>query len=173
MSYHIYTTKGLVLSERPLREADRVYSILTRDLGLVRATALGVRKEASKLRGALEPITFVRVSLVRGKEYWRITSADSIKKIEPDPEILRPLALLEKLVQGEARHPELFDVVESEIIRFKIQDLGFKNEDWEVGLVSKILYHLGYLKEADPVSDKRELIKAINEGIEVSHLTRR
>ena len=141
MSYHIYTTKGLVLSERPRRESDRIYSILTRDLGLIRAMALGVRKEASKLRGALEPFVLSRVSVVRGKEYWRATSAEFIQNIFPLPTVVRPLVLLEKLVQGEAPQSKLFDAVEEAILSDKPQD-----EIFEVRLVSKIMYHLGYLK---------------------------
>ena len=165
MSYHIYTTKGITLSYRPWREADRIYFILTRDLGLIRATALGVRKETSKLRGSLEPIMLATVSLVRGKEYWRITSTESVKKIEPKPEILKPLALLEKLVQGEAVHPELFDVVE----KFLISTSG--GEDFETNFVAHILQPLGYLKESDLALPPKELIKAINLGLQASHLT--
>ncbi len=160
MSYHIYTTRGLILSERPLREADRVYSILTRDLGLIRATALGVRKESSKLRGLLEPITLASVSLVRGKEYWRITSVELIERVVAKPEILRPLALLDKLVQGEAHHAELFDAVQ----------IGLKQGS-EEQFVAQMLFHLGYLKETDLKLEKKDLIKAINSGLEASHLS--
>ncbi|MEK7175771.1 MAG: DNA repair protein RecO, partial [Patescibacteria group bacterium] len=123
MSYHIYTTKGLTLSERPVREADRIYSILTRDLGLVRATALGVRKENSKLRGSIEPVSLSNISLVRGKEHWRLTSAEVIKRFKKT----KPLALLEQLVVGESAHPELFDAVEKYL------------ESDEITLVSQIL----------------------------------
>ena len=170
MSYHIYTTKGIVLAEQPRRESDRIYSVLTREFGLIRIFALGVRKEASKLRGALEPFKLSLISLIRGKEHWRITSAESIQNIPALPTIARPLVLLEKLVQGEAPHPELFDTVEDAITRFKIYDLGFKNEKWEIELVSKILFHLGYLKEEDLTLGKKDLVKAINEGIQASHL---
>lgn len=166
MSYHVYTTKGLVISERPLREADRIYSILTRDLGLVRASALGVRKEPSKLRGALEPITLSTISLVRGREYWRITSAETIRRILPENEAARPLILLEKLVQGEAGNPDLFDAVESELLLDRRDDL------FEVRLVSKIMFYLGYLKQEDLSLDRKSLIKAINNGLEYSHLVK-
>jgi recombinational DNA repair protein (RecF pathway) len=164
VSYHIYTTQGLILSERPLREADRVYSILTKDLGLLRATALGVRKEGSKLRGSLEPVSLVTISLVRGKEYWRVTSADSLKKISPKKEVLRPLALLERMVPGESHHKELFEVVE------KLVTSEAHDEDSETKLVAEILFHLGYLKESDLNLPKKELIKVINEGLQASHL---
>ena len=164
MSYHIYTTRGIVLSEYPRKEADRIYSVLTRDLGLVKAFAIGVRKETSKLRGSLEPYTLSSISLVRGKEYWRATSAESIRNIPAKPTIARPLALLEKLVQGEASNPELFDAVEESIVSHEF------DEESEIKFVSKILYHLGYLKESDLVLDKKSLVRAINDGIQASHL---
>ena len=166
MSYNIYTTEGLILSSIPLREADRVYSILTKDFGLIRGTATGVRKGHSKLRGVLEPISLVNVSLVRGKEYWRITSAEPIKTIKPVVEILKPLAVLEKLVQGEASNPELF-----EALKEKLNDFEPKNENFEIKLVAEILFHLGYLKQEDLKLNSKELIRAINKGLEASHLT--
>lgn len=168
MSYSIHTTEGLIISFRPLREADRVYSILTRDLGLIRATAIGVRKDASKLRGSLEPLTLASLSLVRGKEYWRLTSAQVIATIPSTPEMLRPLALLEKLVQGESAHQELFDMVREAILDRKADD-----EMFEIHLVANILFHLGYLNKEDLTLSKPELIKAINNGLDASHLTDR
>ena len=165
MSFHIYTTKGIVLSERPIREADRIYSIMTRDLGLVRAAAIGVRKENSKLRGNLEPFSLSMISFVKGKDYWRLTSAEFIQNIPSIPMIARPLALIEKLVQGEAPNPELFDAVEKSILSPELYD-----EMFETNLVSKILFHLGYLKESDMALGKKSLIKAINAGLRASHL---
>lgn len=167
MSYTIHTTESLVLSYRPLREADRVYSIMTRELGLVRATATGVRKDSSKLRGALEPFSLSSVSLVRGKEYWKATSASVLKKVPSVPEIARPLALLEKLVQGEAPNPELFDAIKGIVLSSHGYDM------FEIHFVATILFHLGYLKEEDLKLDKKGLIKAINNGLDVSHLTTR
>lgn len=165
MSYHIYTTKGLILSERPLREADRIYSILTRDLGLVRASATGVRKESSKLRGALEPFALSSVSLVRGKDFWRLTSAELLRKLPATDALARPFSLLEKLVQGESAHPELFDMIE-QFVSGERED----GEMFEIMLVAHMLFHLGYLKAEDLTREKPALIKAINHGLEQSQL---
>ncbi|MEK7461494.1 MAG: DNA repair protein RecO [Patescibacteria group bacterium] len=172
MSYHIYTTKGIVLSKRPVREADRIYTIMTRDLGLVHATAIGVRKEASKLRGNIEPFSLSVVSFVKGKDHWRLTSAELILNIPSTPTIAGPLALIEKLVQGEVPNPELFDAVEK-----KVLSLGPYDEVFEIHLVSQILFHLGYLKKSDLNLDlsvqegKKYLINAINNGLQNTHLT--
>ena len=165
MSYHIYTTRGIVLSERPVREADRIYNILTRDFGLVRATALGTRKGTSKLRGHIEPFSLSYISLVRGKEHWRATSAEYIRNIPVLPSVARTLSLVEKLIQGEVSHPEMFDAIEMHISSPE------NTEAFEIGFVSQILYHLGYLKEEDLNLGKKALIQAINDGLQQSHLT--
>lgn len=165
MSYHIYTTRALVLSYVPVGESDRIYSVFTKDLGLVRASARAVRKEESKLRGLLEPYSLLNISLVRGKGGWRLTSGELLKKIIPSTLLARPLELLERLVQGEMTQPELFDTVENAL------NVVTQDEDlFEVRLVAEILYHLGYLKEEDLALDKRELVRAINHGIETSGL---
>ena len=158
--------RGIILSERPVREADRIYTIMTRNLGLVRAAAIGVRKEISKLRGSIEPFSLSSISFVKGKDYWRLTSAELIRNIPAVPVIARPLALIEKLVQGEAPNPELFDAVEKSVLSPELCD-----EMFETNLVSKILFHLGYLKESDMALGKKSLIKAINDGLHNSHLT--
>ena len=163
MSYHIYTTPGIVLRHWPLREADRVYVILTRDLGLIRASAIGVRKETSKLRGALEPLSLSTVSLVRGKEYWRITSAVFESAIPP--KFAAPLSLLEKLVAGESANRELFNGVQK-----KVESYDSADDMFEPRLVAEILFHLGYLQESDRVLGKKDLIKAINKGLRASGL---
>jgi len=139
---------------------------MTRNLGLVRAAAIGVRKEISKLRGSIEPFSLSSISFVKGKDYWRLTSAELIRNIPAVPVIARPLALIEKLVQGEAPNPELFDAVEKSILSPELYD-----EMFETNLVSKILFHLGYLKESDMALGKKSLIKAINDGLHNSHLT--
>lgn len=165
MSYHIYTTRGIVLSERPTKEADRIYSILTKDLGLINAIATGVRNESSKLRGNIEPFSLSSISFVRGREYWRLTSAEYIRSVPSSPTVSRPLQLVRKLIQGEDPHPELFNAVEETIFSSKHQD-----EMFEIELVSKILLHLGYLKVSDMDLNRESLIEAINNGIQASHL---
>ncbi len=165
MSYHIYTTEGIVLSGRSWHESDRIYNILTRELGLIKIRALGVRKGMSKLRGALEPCVISSISLVRGREYWRVISAQSLYSIPMSIYIARPFALIEKLIQGEIPHPELFDMVAQ-----TVQNREIDNEIFEVRLVSNILYHLGYMEKSDLDLNKKAMIEAINKGIQASHL---
>jgi DNA repair protein RecO len=199
MSYHIYTTRGLILSSRPFKEADRLYSILTENLGLIYARALGARKEGSKLRGQLEPFSLSSVSLIKGKNQWRLTSASLLEatsgiqknKKKTYKALARGFSLLEKLVQGEEKHRELFEAIRDIFIFAKTEDRTEEMfEALEVVLVARMLYYLGYLREEEGThelvsapltkeflekveSTKKPLIKLINEGIEASNLTQR
>jgi DNA repair protein RecO (recombination protein O) len=58
----LYTADALVLRTYKLGEADRIVVFLTRDRGKKRGVAPGARRPRSKFRGALEPLTEVRVA---------------------------------------------------------------------------------------------------------------
>src|SRR3989344_2202782 len=74
--HSIYKTEGLVLASRGVGEANKIYDILTKDLGLIRATAQGVRNQGSKLRPHLGEFSASEVAFVRGKTGWRVTDAN-------------------------------------------------------------------------------------------------
>jgi DNA repair protein RecO (recombination protein O) len=58
----LYTADALVLRTYKLGEADRIVVFLTRDRGKKRGVAQGARRPRSRFRGALEPLTEVRVA---------------------------------------------------------------------------------------------------------------
>jgi DNA repair protein RecO (recombination protein O) len=68
-----------VLRARPLGEADRVFTLLTRERGKVDAVAKGVRRARSSMSGRLEPLAEVRVSLHKGRSLDVITEARTVK----------------------------------------------------------------------------------------------
>lgn len=72
---HKYTTEGIVLSRYPLGEASMLVTLITQELGLVRARAQGLRKPGAKLAPALQTFVSSDVTLVRGKEGWRLSGA--------------------------------------------------------------------------------------------------
>jgi DNA repair protein RecO (recombination protein O) len=72
------STDAIVLRARPLGEADRVYTLLTRERGKVDAVAKGARRPRSALGGRLEPLAEVRVALHRGRSLDIITEARTI-----------------------------------------------------------------------------------------------
>lgn len=115
---HRYDTRGIVLARSPLGEANALISILTPDLGLVRARAQSVRSSGAKLAGALTTLTESSVILVRGKEGWRLAGAveeepwfSRIPSKEARERSARVGGLVLRLVPGEAIDPELFAVM--------------------------------------------------------------
>ena len=78
MSERSATTDAIVLRARPLGEADRVYTLLTRLRGKVDAVAKGVRRPRSSMAGRLEPLAEVRVALHKGRSLDVITEARTV-----------------------------------------------------------------------------------------------
>ena len=72
---HKYATTGIVLSRAPIGEASAFITLLTPDLGLIRARAQSVRKPGAKLAAALQTFSESDVIVVRGKDGWRLAGA--------------------------------------------------------------------------------------------------
>jgi len=166
--HQIYTTPGFIIDSRTQGEAGRYLAIFTRDLGLVWAMAQGIRLEKSKLRGYTNEYSFGTFSFVRGKEVWRLTSAEGIQyaetlgskrnigkvKDESDDLIInqtqfwaRIALLLRRLLHGEEANPALFDALISCYTFLNAQKKSFTpNIDAvESLLVIRIMHTLGYI----------------------------
>src|SRR5947207_241148 len=110
MSHHIYQTDGFILASFDRGEANRYFHIFTRDLGMIQATAQGVRLIESKLRYSLQDYSLSHLSLVRGKDVWRITSASKLFNLHEEfgreqfTVFARVFSLLRRLIAGEAKN---------------------------------------------------------------------
>ena len=71
----LYSDEAIVLRTRKLAEADRIITLLTRDHGIVRAVAKGVRRTTSRFGSRLEPFTHVDLQLAEGRNLDVITQA--------------------------------------------------------------------------------------------------
>lgn len=147
-------------------EAGKYYFIFTRDLGMVYASAQGVRKMSSKLRFILQDFSHIKIDLVRGKDFWRITSAskaDALPKIEVGSKsflIFNNIAqLLRRLLAGEDPNESLFlDLLEGLAILNKSEtkeparnalpgNAGGDLHTIEAIIVLRVLHNLGYIGE--------------------------
>ncbi len=162
--HHIYHTEGIILWSKNHGEAGKYYSIFTRDLGLVYASAQGVRKMSSKLRFVLQDFAYIKLDLVQGKDFWRVTSAGKTNSLQiicknrGTFHVFSNIAkLLRRLLAGVEKNESLFaDLVEGLIMLEKID----KKEDLrnlEAILVLRILDNLGYIGGG---SDLKGLIKS-------------
>jgi len=99
-------------------EANMLVTLLTPDLGLVRARAQGLRRSGAKLATSLKTFAESDVVLVRGKDSWRIAGAVLVEDwfarlggAEPRMRTGRICSLLLRLVAGETHDPALFTII--------------------------------------------------------------
>jgi len=150
--HHIYHTEGIILGSRNFGEAGRYYSIFTRDLGLVYASAQGVRKISSKLRFVLQDFSYIKIDLVQGKDFWRLTSAsktNQLEELKDKKENFKVLVniskLLKRLLAGVERNEALFiDLLDGLFVLEKASG-DEELQNIEVVMVLRILSNLGYI----------------------------
>jgi DNA repair protein RecO len=171
--HHIYTTKAIIIKSASIGEANKYYFMFTQDLGFLRASAQGVRLDKSKLKGHLQDYCEVMISLVKGKDVWRITGVETIQRGDFLKEINKLIAiknifsLLLRLLHGEEKNEPLFRSIESFynfVLKNKLSQENIKN--LETITVLRVLYHLGYFKKSfdlfDLVADDELSIDTLN-----------
>jgi len=80
----LYRDSGVVLRTHKLGEADRIITLLTRERGVVRAVAKGVRKTSSRFGGRLEPFMHVDLQLAEGRSLDIITQVETLNPFARD-----------------------------------------------------------------------------------------
>lgn len=196
--HHIYHTSGVILGSVPTGESNRFYKIFTEELGLVHATAQAVREAKSKLRYSLQDFSWASLDLVRGREVWRITSAQGVEHRTRNSEqgtvdmrqrilFARVCALMSRLMHGEGKHDELFGEIVAIREFLQREKLSHTQEaSFEALATLRILTHLGYFdprgygdfvagtlsRELLDVFEnvRTEAIPRINESLKASHL---
>ncbi|OGI67929.1 DNA repair protein RecO [Candidatus Nomurabacteria bacterium RIFCSPHIGHO2_01_FULL_42_15] len=192
--HHIYHTEGIILSSKNFGEAGKHFSIFTRDLGMITATAQGVRKISSKLRFVLQDFAYIKIDLVQGKNIFRVTTASKTNQLEQlikNRETFAVFAnisrLLKRLLAGVEPNEALFsDLIGGLFILEKTE----KREDLrniEIVIVLRILNNLGYIGENEilenltkspfeedlifKVSESRiHVLNQINKALKETHL---
>jgi len=159
MHYHIYNTEAIIIGGRAVSESSRLIYLFTKDLGLVVARAQNARALTSKLRYALDDFSISRVSLVRGKNNWRLTNAlpekNLYKNFQRAPEsrlvFAKAISALRSLVAGEEANGALYEIVlkvadfieSSEVLNLP-EKRSENAKDIEVILMLRLLNNLGY-----------------------------
>lgn len=196
MSHHIYRTNAIVLSTRAYKEADILATFLTEDMGVLRAVVISGRKESSRHRYGIQPLSQIGLSLVRGKALWRVTGVQIHEQWQTllirraDREKMRRIAnLIETLVVEEDMNISLYALFidgmyqianESDeatryahellMVRFILGELGYMEKDNHSRYLNGALFSRQILDEI--LKEKATLIGKINRAIGASQLYR-
>jgi DNA repair protein RecO len=186
MSHHKHTTEAFVLAVKAVREGDARVKLVTKDGEVLSVIATGLRLLKSKLRMAVVPYASLRVSIVRGKDVWRLTNAEPLRnfyyEIKSNPAtaigarkaLARTASLCEKLTPGEGVVGNLFQhlVTYADNLAQGIAEEKIKAYETHVAL--RILSELGYMEDAGKWNDADiayieshmlEAVKDVNHGI--------
>ncbi len=191
--HHIYTTPSIILHREPL-DMSASYIVLTRDLGLIRARAQGVRGAKSRLKGALQEFSFSTVAYVHGKAGWKITTAIPERNFFTDTNdtqkrkiLAHIFGVLIRLIVGEEKSPLIFSVIEKGFT--ELVEGGGDPSVVEVLILARLLHLLGYLAKNEHTTLLFEdyadfspsmlslttthrvlIVRAINKGLKESQL---
>jgi DNA repair protein RecO len=154
MSYQVYRTEAFVLGGNAHGEGSRMICLFTKEFGMITALAQGVREIKSKLRYHLQPYSCAEVTLVRGKEIWRLTGASAndfeskaLLAAEKRVIIAKIFTLIKRLVVGEHEDKTIFEDVRRAFEFLGREDLTPEElAGMEIVLALRLLFASGYLR---------------------------
>jgi DNA repair protein RecO (recombination protein O) len=140
----LYKDEGIVIRERPLGEADKLLTILTRKGGKMAASARGARRTRNRLLGPTQLFCHSRFLLLTGRGLATVGQAEIIEPfvgLREDLERLAYASYFAELVDGfmgeDDSQPAIFDFLRSLFSGLlKVQDLDLLVRYGELKLVS-------------------------------------
>ncbi len=112
------TTVGFIFKERELGEADKIFSIFSKDFGRIELLGKSVRKISSKLRWGMEIFSFSQVEFVEGKFQKRLVGVQPLEKFKNLKRNLKKLSIafkiseiLDSLIKGEEKEERIYQLI--------------------------------------------------------------
>ena len=72
------TVKGLIIKETKVGEGNKIFTVLTEEMGKIQVSAAGVRSFKSKISGACSLFCYSKFIISKGKSIFNVSSADCI-----------------------------------------------------------------------------------------------
>jgi recombinational DNA repair protein (RecF pathway) len=130
----------------PSGEADAVVELFTKDIGRISVHARGIRKEVSRLRYVVQPMSWILANIVRGASGWRLTTAAPTTHNAIATEELQSLArvsqMVRRLLPHESTSPQIFACLNThhELLHHNAS----RRRDWEALTLARMFHQLGY-----------------------------
>ncbi len=149
---HSFKTEGIVLKRTNFGEADKILTIFTKHYGKLHLLAKGIRRTTSKKAPHLEPFSFAKLFIAKGKNLDLVMEAEvinnfsllrkSLKKISLAYEICE---IMDRLCPEQQTNRSLF-----ELAVFELEKLSNSTDEQQYQIndfILKLLWDLGYLPE--------------------------
>lgn len=194
MGHEMHILEGFILSSNTYGESGRILKILTKELGVVTVSAIGVRELQSKMRGSLDILQLVNFEYVEGREMKRLIGIHEKEKFENifvGKNLLQKRRVISNVVNfilrtvvGEVHNEKLWEnFIEGIKIVSEQSELEISLEIIEIIWLIKILVSLGYWEEGkfdkftqenlnyfSVEENKKTVVEQINKAIKSTHL---
>lgn len=138
MAIEKHVTRAIILEAYDQGEHDRAYKVFTREFGLLICQAKSIRKLESKLRAHMLPRSCSLITLVQGREVWRLVGAEN--DAMDSPYVHEVTTLLKRFVRGEGAHKTLYD----RMMVFLKNTTSYDEQSMRLLLYYVLLVELGY-----------------------------
>ena len=116
------STKAIILKRINYKDADKIITMYTKELGKISTIAKGIRKVTSRKRSHLELLNLVEVYLVESHDWYIITQAQAIKSFSRLKDNLSTTSwgyyvaeIFEKITSESEKNSKLFEFLEKTI----------------------------------------------------------
>lgn len=152
-------TEGIILKKADSNEVDQLLVVYTKELGKVFISAKGTKKLESKLRYSIEPISYVQLILVEGKNFLILKDAviknqflkikKDLKKIKTAQQITE---LIDEAIVGEEKDENIWKLI---LNTFKALNVGHPTsnivEDFKKSLIGLLGYDPEQVKNLEDI----------------------
>ncbi|HEY4516037.1 MAG TPA: recombination protein O N-terminal domain-containing protein [Candidatus Paceibacterota bacterium] len=159
--YHKYNTEGIVMRGSERGEASRSVNIFTKEFGIIYASVQSARSINSKLRSSTTDFAEGNITLLRGRNEWKVVGAENRKNLfyTLDSSQKRAIAsrvfLLLSKITGEEKNTDLYEIVSDFLLSLE------KSSEQAVDAVER-LGVLKILKNQGLVSESEEELEQIS-----------
>ncbi len=140
MSIEKQSTEAIIVRIFESGENDAVIKMYTRDFGMIYTKSMSLRKSV-KLRAHIVENRISNVTLVKGKEYYRLAGAkEEYDKINAHKNLPVVTSIVGRYITGEQKNTKLYDRLKDYICYPELDQSILK-----LCLTSEIMIMLGYL----------------------------
>ncbi len=153
-NHRVSLQPAFILHGRDFSNTSRLLDVFSRDFGRVSLVAKGARSVRSKLHGVLQPFSPLLISWSGKGDVQTLTGAEPVKStINLSGKQLMSgyyiNELLQRLMITHDPHPELFELYQSTLEAFLLQDEEWVLRRFEKHLLTEIGYGLNLEVESD------------------------
>ena len=148
-------TEAIILKSADQNETGRLLTVYSEKLGKINVQAKGVKKVESKLRPHIEPISYVQLILVEGKNSLILKDAFlldqflNIKKELEKVKIAKEITnLIDEAMVGQERDEDIWKLILGTFNVLEIENVGRATSYIIAEFQKKLIHLLGYDPEA-------------------------